>query len=913
LYLAHPNKNGIGLYAGTNTVLQNFTVDYLQQHYTQLLITAVNASQRQIQFTVQPGWQKASALNALLNPTGLTETDVFVFRNGQPWASFTRMPVQQPFADDAMTIGSSPFTHSIPNSLLAQIRPGDIAVLTVRTGGAAVLGDGPCNGCTFRNIKIYSGLVGFYLWGQSSLLEHVEVIPKPGTDRLVSTIADGITVEQPGPGNTLRLYRSIRTLDDGISPHAWVFGSAQSARSSRTLQVQGDPLTALGSNRPLPNGSNVVFQRPSDGAILGGAVVMSQTPVPSIGGLPEVVLNFDRDLPNNVTGSYIYSTDASWRGGNLLLERNTVQQQGYARGISLWGVMNTTLLGNYVHRAAMAGVNIQHQLSIGDWLVPPVVNMTVINNVIDGTNTVLDGSSLLELAGIEALAQQSDGSPMTASPHQNITLTGNFIADPARSAIWVGNTTGGTISGNYMFNPNNNLALDKAYPPFSSQLLQPLVLEASQGVNIGVNTTDRTSLRAFVTDAQYRELAAYAPGSTVRLNGFGLGKAASPSISLTDSDGKTWPASITNTSPHSMDFQIPAAAGLGGTVVSMTAGNAKWLGTLFLDSTDNIPTLNQCTYSISPAGAAAPADASTISILVITQSGCSYQVLASDSFVNPGGPGSGTGILIVGLAANSGGARTTVIEIAGQPITLTQAASTGPTITGAVNGASFQAGISAASWITIQGTNLSAISRQWGSGDFVGNLLPTQLDGVSVKVNGIPAYVYYISPAQLNVLTPDDDMSGPVRVQVRNALGDSNIFSVNKVAATPAFFLFNARYPAGVHVNGVNVGPSGLIAGGSFSPAVPGETIELFGTGFGPTNPPSPAGTILGVPASLANSVTVTIGGQPTQVIFAGLTSNGLVQMNVTVPTGLPDGDAAIGATVNGASTQADLFLAIKH
>lgn len=171
LYLAIPNKNGIGLYAGTNTTLQNFTVDYLQQHYTQLLVTAVNASQRQIQFTVQPGWQKPSALNALLNPTGLTETDIFVFRNGQPWASYTRMPAQSPFTDDAITIGSSPFTSSIPTSVIAQIRPGDIAVLTVRnntSGGLSVLGDGPCSGCTFRNIKIYSGYTGFYLWGQSS-------------------------------------------------------------------------------------------------------------------------------------------------------------------------------------------------------------------------------------------------------------------------------------------------------------------------------------------------------------------------------------------------------------------------------------------------------------------------------------------------------------------------------------------------------------------------------------------------------------------------------------------------------------------------------------------------------------------------------------------------------------------------
>lgn len=279
------------------------------------------------------------------------------------------------------------------------------------------------------------------------MVERVEVIPRPGTDRLISSIADGIGITQPGPNNIVRLCRAIRTLDDGFDPHAWVFGSVQSAPSSRSLQVQGDPLTAFGQNYPLPNSSNVVFQRPSDGAILSSAVVVSQTPAAPVGGLSEVVLNFDRDLPINLTGSYVYSTDANWRGGNLLLERNTVQQQGYARGISLWGLMNTNLIGNYIYRSAMAGVDIQHQLYTGDWLVPPAVNVTLTNNVIDGANTVLDAAgTILELAGIEALAQQGNYSPMTGSPHQNITLTGNFVADPARSAIWMGNTTGGSIN-----------------------------------------------------------------------------------------------------------------------------------------------------------------------------------------------------------------------------------------------------------------------------------------------------------------------------------------------------------------------------------------------------------------------------------------------------------------------------------
>jgi hypothetical protein len=48
--------------------------------------------------------------------------------------------------------------------------------------------------------------------------------------------------------------------------------------------------------------------------------------------------------------------------------------------------------------------------------------------------------------------------------------------------------------------------------------------------------------------------------------------------------------------------------------------------------------------------------------------------VAFDSFVTPGAGGIGAGTVSIGLAANAGAARTTTIEIAGQPISLTQSA-----------------------------------------------------------------------------------------------------------------------------------------------------------------------------------------------------------------------------------------------
>jgi len=667
LYFALAGNHGFFLTGGTNVTLQNFTVDFLQQLYTQATITAVNAAQRQLQFTVQPGWQNPSALNSLI-PNGSAIAYVYVFRNGLPWVGFTRMAAVSPFTDSSVTL-----TNAVSTSTVGAVQVGDVAVIQVRLTGDDLLVTNT-TGATLRNIKVYAGGVGVRLFQCAfSLLEHVEVMPRPGTNRLISTVADGIQPQQLGLNNTIRLCRSIRTCDDGFSPSTFVYASVQSVLGNSSLQVQGDATTALAGGTALSNGSTVVFEQASDGAVLGSAVVVSQAAANPINGLPQKVLNFDRTLPSNLVGTYLYPTDAGWRGGNLRLERNTVQQQGWARGISLWGLMNATLCGNYIYQASMAGIDIRHQLRVGDWIVPPVAGLAVTNNVIDGTITTPDQHSLIQLGGIESCATSSTGAPMSQSPHQNIVITNNFIANPGRAAIWIGNTAGGSVSGNYLLHPNDNPNISRAYSSFASQELQPLVLQTSTGVAQGAGVIDQASGRVYVTDTGYRQLAAYAPGTTIRLHAYSLGSVGNPTVTLTDADGKLWSLAVVGTSTHFMDVQLPAGAGLGGAVLSFAAEGISRFGTLFLDTQDNLPAINQYTYQISPSATAAPASATTLSFLVVTQPEATCQVTATDLFVTPGGGGSGTGVVTVGLSENTGAARTATIHIAGQTIVLTQA------------------------------------------------------------------------------------------------------------------------------------------------------------------------------------------------------------------------------------------------
>jgi uncharacterized protein (TIGR03437 family) len=180
--------------------------------------------------------------------------------------------------------------------------------------------------------------------------------------------------------------------------------------------------------------------------------------------------------------------------------------------------------------------------------------------------------------------------------------------------------------------------------------------------------------------------------------------------------------------------------------------------------------------------------------------------------------------------------------------------------------------------------------------EIVNGKFPTSLDGTSVTVNGKPAAVEFIRPSQVNIQPPDDTAVGPVQIVVTTAAGASNSFTADYARFAPGLFPATSPYIVVQHADNSYVTTA--------TPAKPGEVIILWGTGFGPASPAVPSGEVFSGANPLANTVTVTIGGQPAAVDFAGVVGAGLVQINVHVPSSINNGDAGVVATVGGASTQ---------
>jgi uncharacterized protein (TIGR03118 family) len=247
------------------------------------------------------------------------------------------------------------------------------------------------------------------------------------------------------------------------------------------------------------------------------------------------------------------------------------------------------------------------------------------------------------------------------------------------------------------------------------------------------------------------------------------------------------------------------------------------------------------------------------------------------------------------------------------------------TTAGIVNGASFLSALAPNTWASIlKGGGMSATTRGWLATDFIGTALPTQLNGVSVTVNGEAAAVSYISPTQINFLVPSDVQSGAAQIVVTNNGLASTAVSATITSTAPAFFTLGAAdattgnsYIAAEHASGGVAGPPSLVTGVTSTPFNAGETMVLFGTGFGATNPAAPVGTLPTAALPLVVLPTVTVGGLPAKASFGGLTGPGLYQFNVVLPAGTTVGgtgavvEVPVTMTAGGAQTQAKTVVAV--
>ena len=245
---------------------------------------------------------------------------------------------------------------------------------------------------------------------------------------------------------------------------------------------------------------------------------------------------------------------------------------------------------------------------------------------------------------------------------------------------------------------------------------------------------------------------------------------------------------------------------------------------------------------------------------------------------------------------------------------------------GAILASAFGGGTVAApgAFIEVYGDNLAgAESRSWAGADFVNNRAPTSLDNASVTVNGQPTFMSYVSATQLNVQIPANVPTGEpldVVVTYRGVSSDSvrigMVDQAGGLLAPPSFKVGDKQFVVAVRPATGAFISNGTIAGLSAAPAVRGETLVFYGTGFGLIggSTTSLGGDIAQGTSRVLAPVQFKFGAATGQVAYAGLTPGlvGLYQFNVVVPADAPAGDVQLQVIQAGAPIAQKLFIPVR-
>jgi len=148
-----------------------------------------------------------------------------------------------------------------------------------------------------------------------------------------------------------------------------------------------------------------------------------------------------------------------------------------------------------------------------------------------------------------------------------------------------------------------------------------------------------------------------------------------------------------------------------------------------------------------------------------------------------------------------------------------------------------------------------------------------------------------VSPGQIQVLVPYAVGSTIARIQVNNNGALSNAVTEFVNLTAPGVFTNpsgGVGYGIALHGDYSFVTPQ--------SPAQVGETVSVYLTGLGTTDPMVPDGAAGPASSQTNNTITADIGGLAATVTYSGLAPQwaGLYQINVTVPSGVTAGDNSL-------------------
>ena len=528
------------------------------------------------------------------------------------------------------------------------------------------------------------------------------------------------------------------------------------------------------------------------------------------------------------------------------------------------------------------------------------------NNVV---RRVDSNGAISNFAGTGAAGSSGDGNPATGAQLNGpqglaVDSAGNlYIADTQNHRVR--KVTGGTIS-TVAGSGTAGFAGDGAAAA-SAQLNAPFGVAVDAAGNLYIAEFGNNRVRKVAANGNISTLA----GNGVSgFSGDGLQATAAmlngPQSVAVDSAGNVYIADTANN-------RVRKVAANG--VITTVAGNGVAGFSGDSDPAINAQVGNPVAVAVDSVGNVYIADGSArvrklfLSGIITTIAGAGPRGYAGDGGIAAGARLNGPSALALNAAGNIW-----VADTFNNAVRLLQFTGGSTTVNAVTNGASNLSGpVAAGEVVVIYGSGLGPSPLAQYQADSNG-LVPTNVGGTSVYVNGVAAPVLYASANQVAAVVPFGIGGSLAQLYVQYQNVTSAPFNVSVASQIPAIFTLNG---SGTGQAAAINNKDGSINGAAL-PAKVGEYVQLYITGVGQTSPSGTDGLVNAGPGPApVGTVKVTIGNQNANVNFAGGAPGavaGVIQVNAQIPAGVTAGGTVpVVVQVGASNSQPGVTIAVTN
>lgn len=448
---ANPRHQTFHLSGCRNTTVKDFVVDYNPPPFTQGTIVAVDAASYTFDYELQPGFPSLTEPWFAECPEPYGRWGMLFDREERRLK--TNAPDHVFMTSWEHVEGRVWRMHPAPgqDNKFRAMAPGDPFVYMARSGGTIVFFHG-CTDCMVENIVIHAspGLAMALVGNEQVTVRGVKILFREGTDRLLTTDADGVHCQQNRKGpiiedclfegmadDSINIYCPPNVVLEAVSPTELVVRRHTRMRDGDRIQIYD---ARVGRMVGEVIADKVVEER-------GTYRLTLSEPVE---GVTPGTDHRDADCVYNMSAS----------GAGFIIRNNTFRLHR-RHGIYL-RAGGGLVEGNTIDRVAGFGISISNE---PDWPEGPVPwGITVRNNTIKGVGYAAGYTGSPHGAGIQAQSAKLGHGPAQDRAAHDFAFEDNTIIDPPGSGFYLGALTGAVLRGNRIVYPDHPRTHDGAAP-----------------------------------------------------------------------------------------------------------------------------------------------------------------------------------------------------------------------------------------------------------------------------------------------------------------------------------------------------------------------------------------------------------------------------------------------------------------